>query len=218
MSLDGKTTGKANGESGPQDPPPGPLGRISSMAQPLRAFLFAPPRHGARARRRPLNLVYGLEDKVPLGPLMALSAQHAMLALTLLIYPMVAAAEAQLAPAQANAMLSACAMCIGLATMIQCARSRFGSGYLAVHVPSAGALPLAIQALALGGVGLMAATTLAGRPQPAVRRPAGAAVTGGAAARGLRRGGDDAGGFLAAPALRRALGLSELNSQWRARR
>eukprot|EP01031_Cornospumella_fuschlensis_P016981 gene16981-20763_t len=122
---------------------------------------------------------------------------------------MVAAAEAQLAPAQANAMLSACAMCIGIATILQCARSRLGSGYLAVHVPSPGALPLAIQALALGGIGLMAATTLLVgisqlfvarlvRPLRVVLPPevCGVAVT-------------MLGVSLAEPALRRAMGLSE---------
>lgn len=194
------------------DPLGGPTGRIARMLRPLRAFVFAAPGTVPRARRRPLNLVYGLEDKVPLGPLLALSAQHAMLALTLLIYPMLAAAEAQLAPAEANAMLSACAMCIGLATILQCARSRLGSGYLAVHVPSPGALPLAIQALSLGGMGLMAATTLLVgisqlfvarlvRPLRAVLPPevCGVAVT-------------MLGVSLAAPALRRAMGLTETNA------
>ncbi|WP_341989410.1 solute carrier family 23 protein [Azorhizobium sp. AG788] len=186
-------------------------GRITRALRPLRHFVIAEPGTAPRARRRPTNLVYGLDDKVPAGALVALSGQHAMLALTFLIYPLVAATEAHLPETQIHAMLTACAMCIGLATVLQCARSRFGSGYLAVHVPSPGALPLAIQALALGGVGLMAATTLLigvsqvfvarlVRPLRVVLPPevCGVAVT-------------MLGVSLADPALRRAMGLSAGN-------
>ena len=73
MSLDGETTGKAMGEGVPPDPHLGAGGLLARMAAPLRAFIFAPPGTAPRARRRPLNLVYGLEDKVPLGALLALS-------------------------------------------------------------------------------------------------------------------------------------------------
>ncbi len=189
----------------------GPVARARRALLPLRRFVAPEPGTAQRPRRRPTNLVYGLEDKVPGGPLIALSGQHAMLALTFLIYPLVAATEAGLPPAQVHTMLTACAMCIGIATMLQCARSRFGSGYLAVHVPSPGALPLAIQALALGGVGLMAATTLLigvsqifaarlVRPLRVLLPPevCGVAVV-------------MLGVSLADPALRRALGLSAAN-------
>ncbi|WP_051357432.1 solute carrier family 23 protein [Azorhizobium doebereinerae] len=186
----------------------GPLARA---LEPLRRLVMQEPGIAPRPRRRPSSLVYGLEDKVPAGALIALSGQHAMLALTFLIYPLVAAAEAGLSQGETNAMLTACAMCIGFATMLQCARSRFGSGYLAIHVPSPGAMPLAIQALALGGMGLMAATTLLlgvsqlfvarlVRPLRVVLPPevCGVAVT-------------MLGVSLADPALRRALGLEGSN-------
>lgn len=122
--------------------------------------LFPDPRHGGRILRRPASLVYGLDDKVPPAALVPLAAQHAMLAVTFLIYPVLAATEARLPADQMSAMLSACAMSIGVATIIQCMRTRFGSGYLAVHIPAPGAIPLAAQALMLGGLGLMAMTTL----------------------------------------------------------
>lgn len=122
--------------------------------------LFPDPWRGTRTPRRPSSLVYGLDDKVPAVALVPLAAQHAMLAVTFLIYPVLAAAEAGLPSDQTNAMLSACAMSIGIATIIQCLRTRLGSGYLAVHIPAPGAIPLAVQSLNLGGVGLMAMTTL----------------------------------------------------------
>lgn len=178
-----------------------------SLAQRLAALVFDDPGHGPRIHRRPASLVYGLNDKVPVPSLVPLALQHAMLALTFLIYPVLAATEAGLSARETSAMLSACAMSMGLATVLQCARTRFGSGYLAVHIPAPGAIPLAVQALSLGGMGLLAATTfLVGvcqlgmarlvRPLRVVLPPevCGVAVT-------------MLGVSLAGPALRRALGM-----------
>lgn len=117
---------------------------------------FPDPLRGVRTPRRPPSLVYGLDDAVPPSSLLLLAAQHAMLAVTFLIYPILAAAEAGLPADQTFAMVSACAMSMGIATVIQCLRSRVGSGYLAVHIPSASSIPLAVQALTLGGPGLLA--------------------------------------------------------------
>lgn len=143
-----------------------------------------------------------------------------MLALTYLLYPMVAAAEAGLDSAGAEAMLTTCTMCIGLTTIIQCARTRFGSGYLAIHIPAPSSIPLAVQSLALGGAGLMALNTLVVgilqmlvarvvRPLRVLLPPevCGVAVS-------------MLGVSLAGPALRRALGMSnqgasvEVESLW----
>jgi len=139
----------------------------ASRAAPSGASLFArlarwlrPEGRAGRTPRRPPALVYALADKVPLGDLLPLAAQHAMLAATFFIYPVLVAGEAGLSPDQASGMVSACAMCAGITTILQCLRSRIGSGYLSIHIPSAGAIPLAAQALSIGGLGLMAATTL----------------------------------------------------------
>ncbi|MEP9350867.1 solute carrier family 23 protein [Xanthobacter sp. KR7-225] len=190
-------------------------GRPSAQADPARrpraqrliALVFDDAGRGPRIHRRPTSLVYGLNDKVPVPALVPLALQHAMLALTFLIYPVLAATEAGLSARETSAMLSACAMSMGLATVLQCARTRFGSGYLAVHIPAPGAIPLAVQALSLGGIGLLAATTfLVGvcqlgmarlvRPLRVVLPPevCGVAVT-------------MLGVSLAGPALRRALGM-----------
>lgn len=133
--------------------------RLARLTHLLDRF-FPDSRRGTRTGRRPPSLVYGLDDAVPPAALIPLAAQHAMLAVTFLIYPVLAATEAKLPADQISAMVSACAMSIGVATIIQCMRTRFGSGYLAVHIPAPGAIPLAVQALALGGLGLMATTTL----------------------------------------------------------
>ncbi|QTL05103.1 purine/pyrimidine permease [Aquabacter sp. L1I39] len=182
------------------------LGHVRRIARGVRRWL-APPRGSARPTRRPSTLVYGLDDKVPLSTLVPLSVQHAMLALTFLIYPLVAASEAHLGAHEMQAVMTACTMSMGLATILQSARTRIGSGYLGVHIPSPSGLPLAVQALTLGGPPLMAATTLMvgvcqvfmarlARPMRILAPPevCGVAVL-------------MLGMSLAGPALRRALGL-----------
>lgn len=170
-------------------------------------LLLAPPRAEVRQGRRPPELIYGLTDRVPAPALLPLAAQHAMLALTYLIYPIVALAEAGVDPHRAQSILTCCTLCIGLTTILQCLPTRFGSGYLGVHVPSPGAIPLAVQSLSLGGPALMAANTVIMgclqllvsrlvRPLRILLPPevCGVAVT-------------MLGVSLAAPALRRALGM-----------
>ncbi len=191
-------------------PSPYPVGTPPSKhggVVTLLRRLFAPPGGPARRKRRPADLVYGLDDKVPTPALIPLAAQHAMLALTYLLYPLVAATEAGLSGAQTQSILTACAMCIGITTIIQCSRTRFGSGYLAVHIPSAGAIPLAVQGLTLGGPALMAANLvltgicqiLAARVVRPLRVLLPPEVCGVAVSM--------LGVSLAAPALRRALGM-----------
>lgn len=130
-----------------------------SATQRLLALLPAPPRFPA-IRRQPVELIYGRDDTVPLGDWIPLSLQHAVLALTFIIYPLLAAEAANLPLEARQPLLSSSVIAIGLATMIQCSRSRFGSGYLLVSVPAPNAIPLVSQALSLGGLGLLALTTL----------------------------------------------------------
>lgn len=143
----------------PRPAPPEPSGWRAAFGGILDR-IFPDREPGTRLPRRPASLVYGLDDKVPPAALIPLAAQHAMLAVTFLIYPVLAATEAKLPVDEIATILSACAMSIGVATIIQCLPWRFGSGYLAVHIPAPGAIPLAVQALSLGGLGLMAMTTL----------------------------------------------------------
>lgn len=130
-----------------------------STTQRLLALLPALP-HFPAIRRRPVDLVYGRDDAVPLGDWIPLSLQHAVLALTFLIYPLLAAEAANLPLEARQPLLTSSVIAIGLATMLQCSRSRFGSGYLLVSVPAPNAIPMASQALAMGGVGLLALCTL----------------------------------------------------------
>lgn len=123
-------------------------------------FWKLPDGADARPRRRPANLVYGREEPVPTPTLLALAIQHAMLALTYLIYPLIAASVAGFSDVELETLLSVSALCMGIATIVQCARSRFGSGLLIVHIPSPGAIPLAQQAFLLGGAGMVAMSTL----------------------------------------------------------
>lgn len=122
--------------------------------------LFPQPPRFSPPRRRPVDLVYGRDDTVPRRDWIALSIQHAFLALTFVVYPLVVAAAARLSPEETEEVLTTTVLVMGVTTMIQCARSRFGSGYLIACVPAPNAIPLAAQALMTGGIALLSLATL----------------------------------------------------------
>lgn len=110
--------------------------------------------------RRPANLIYGVGDPVPASTLGPLAAQHALLALTYLIYPLIAASTLGLADVEVERLMSASALGMGLCTILQCAATRFGSGHLMIHVASPSAIPLAVQSMLIGGPAALGLSTL----------------------------------------------------------
>lgn len=113
-----------------------------------------------RARRKPASLTWNVDDPVPARSLVVLAAQHAALILIFLVYPLVAAAEIGLSPADTGMFVSAAVIGLGLTTMLQCWPRGPGSGYLMVHMPNPILMPAAIQAGRLGGFGLMAGMSI----------------------------------------------------------
>lgn len=120
----------------------------------LPATAFPPP------GRRPANLIYGVGDSVPPTTLFPLAVQHALLALTYLIYPLIAASTLGLADLEVERMMSASALGMGLCTIVQCAATRLGSGHLMIHVASPSAIPLAVQSMMIGGPAALGLSTL----------------------------------------------------------
>jgi len=155
----------ANHETVPDGPPSAPAqgrpaGPLLRAWAGLARFIKVPPDAELRVRRRPTGIFYGIADSVPAATLAPLAIQHALLSLTFLIYVIVAAAGAGMAVADMEALLGVTAIGMGFATIIQCARTRFGSGMLIVHIASPSAIPVVQQALLMGGPGMMAASTL----------------------------------------------------------
>jgi hypothetical protein len=101
--------------------------------------------------------LYGLEDKVPPAHGLLLAAQHAILALVFLVYPLAAAQQIGLSADDTARFLTGCVLAIGLSTCLHYFRPTIGSGSLAVEIPTPIFLPTAVL---VGGVGGLA--TLAG--------------------------------------------------------
>lgn len=142
------------------DSPAAPGRSAVSLTQRLAARLGAGLTPVPPPRRRAPGLLYGREDEVPRADLFALVSQHALLSLTFLVYPLVIAAAAGLGEHDTRLLMTGSVLAMGLATMLQCARSRFGSGYLLVAIPAPASMPLAIMALQTGGIALLGAATL----------------------------------------------------------
>jgi len=89
-----------------------------------------------------------------------LSLQHALLALIFLIYPLAAAQTIGLSPADTGTFLTGSLIAIGVATCLHYFPPPFGSGSLAVEIPTPIFLPVTIMAGAAGGWPLMCGMAL----------------------------------------------------------
>jgi len=105
-------------------------------------------------------LTYGREDRPPLRDSLLLGAQHAVVALVFLVYPLAAAQEIGLDPASTARFLTACVLGIGISTFLHAFRPSVGSGALAVEIPTPIFLPAAVMAGAAGGLSMLAAISL----------------------------------------------------------
>jgi len=110
--------------------------------------------------RKPDRLKYGVDDRPPPSELAVLALQHAVLALMFMIYPVAAAQAIGLSAEQTGSLVSGCIASIAVATMLQYLRPPWGSGVLAVQIPTPVMLPAMVQAGLSGGMGLIVGMTL----------------------------------------------------------
>ncbi len=110
----------------------------------------------SKARRH----LYGVEDRPRLPHAIALSTQHALLALLFLVYPLAAAQQIGLSPGDTEKFLTAVILSIGGATMLHGLRAPVGSGALAVEIPTPAFLPTAVLAGSAGGLSMLAGMSL----------------------------------------------------------
>ena len=115
----------------------------------------------AETSRKPIDLIYGVNEVPPVGVSLLLAIQHSFVAILSLAYPVIIVLEAggdRLAAAGAVSM-SLLAMAVG--TLAQTFRyGPLGSGYFAPYVTSAIYVSPAIQAARLGGMPLTLGMTV----------------------------------------------------------
>lgn len=144
------------------------------MWQRLKTVLLAAPEG---RREPPPEILYGLDQRPPLGMLAGSAVQHAFVALMFTFYAVLAARGAGLEAAAASGFVALVIVVMGVTTLLQSAPTRLGPGRLLVHIPS----PLALAAFvavvhtnglaaAAGGMLLAAAVIVVfGRALPHLR-------------------------------------------------
>ncbi len=113
-------------------------------------------------RRRPADLIYGADDRLPRTPLSLLAAQHLATALALIAYLLAAARSAQLDTADTQSLLSVTLIGMALCTAMQAWGGRLGAGRLLVHMPNPFMITFAAITMQRHGMGGMATLTFVG--------------------------------------------------------
>ncbi|MEY2953091.1 MAG: hypothetical protein RLZZ401_1178 [Pseudomonadota bacterium] len=107
------------------------------------------------ARRRPPELIYAADERLPLGALAVLSGQHAVTALAFVTYVLIAAKAAGLSVAATQSVVAVSLIGMALCTALQSWGGRWGSGSLLVHMPNPFMVPFVTAAVATGGPGAL---------------------------------------------------------------
>lgn len=116
------------------------------------------------------EVLYGVEDRPPLGVLGFSAVQHIALMTNSLVYPLVLARESGLSPGATVDFLSAAMLALGAGTILHCLKSQYvGSGYLCPAGFTTIYLAPALLAVQRGGMGLLFGMTMvAGLVQVAI--------------------------------------------------
>ena len=111
--------------------------------------------------KKPANLIYGLDERPPLGTTLLLGFQHILALSSAFVYPVILLQETGILPEQAERMIHASMIVMGIATILQTLRyGRIGSGYLCPEQVGPAYLPVSILAVKTGGLPLLAGMTL----------------------------------------------------------
>lgn len=115
----------------------------------------------AETVRKPPDLIYGVNDVPPLGISVLLASQHAFLAVISLAFPVIITLEAGGDRLTAASVVSMSLIAMAIGTLLQTFRgSAVGSGYFAPYVCSGIYVAPAIQAVKMGGLGLLLGMTV----------------------------------------------------------
>src|SRR5574344_509134 len=124
----------------------------TAQANSAMTFLTFPP---TLVRRRSPALVYGADDRPPLGALLVLAAQHGATAIAFLSYVLVATRAAGLDVEGTQTMLAMTLIGMAVASFLQARGGRWGSGFLLTHVPNPFLISFVATTLAAFGPGGM---------------------------------------------------------------
>lgn len=111
-------------------------------------------------RRRPPELVFGADDRLPRGALAVLAAQHAATAMAFITYVLATAQIAGLDQQGTQSMVAMTLLSMALCTALQAWGGRTGSGTLLVHMPNPFMITLVAALVAANGPGAIAVATL----------------------------------------------------------
>ncbi len=124
--------------------------------------------------RKPANLLYGLNDRPPIGVTLALGLQHVFILFISLIFPaiIVNLLGNNIDPHSARSFVSLSMIAGGILTILQAVRAKnFGSGYLCPAVSGPAYLSASILAINAGGLPLLfGMTAFAGAIEAAISR------------------------------------------------
>ncbi|MBP2637057.1 MAG: UraA [Firmicutes bacterium] len=110
---------------------------------------------------KPVNLVYGVDDRPPVFITLILALQHLMLMSASLIFPVLVVKATNGSPEEMQGLVSLSMIAGGVGTILQALKKGpVGSGYLAPEGGSEPFLPAAILAVKTGGYPLMLGMTI----------------------------------------------------------
>jgi xanthine/uracil permease len=89
----------------------------------------------SRNRRKPPDIVFSSAERPPIGALLVLGGQHAIMAIALSTYALAAAKLGGLSVSATQAFLTCSMFGMALATLMQAWGGRFGAGALLIHIP-----------------------------------------------------------------------------------
>jgi xanthine permease XanP len=111
--------------------------------------------------KKPANLIYGLDESPSLATTVLLGLQHFLALSGAFVYPVILLQETGILPEQAERMIPASMIVMGIATILQTLRyGRIGSGYLCPEQVGPAYVPVSILAVKTGGLPLLAGMTL----------------------------------------------------------
>jgi NCS2 family nucleobase:cation symporter-2 len=111
--------------------------------------------------KKPANLIYALDDSPSVATTLLLGLQHILALSGAFVYPVILLKETGIVPEQAERMIPASMIVMGIATILQTLRyGRVGSGYLCPEQVGPAYIPVSILAVKTGGLPLLAGMTL----------------------------------------------------------